>query len=303
MSSPAARARRYYDAQRKVAAAGVRAVRRAARKAETPAAAKASIPTALATYQLASALNGARTTAGELGVAVASTPLSFVGTTALGYPIADPIEKMVDLLTADLDGEWRRLTDEMAKAFDVMVASEITAAGVDAASVELAAEDARYVRVLNLPSCKRCVILAGRIYRSEEAFERHPLCDCEHWVVGSEDEARAAGLILDPMEAFEHGQVRGLSQADERAIRDGADIVTVVNATAGGGRKVGITNAVTADIFGRTVKATTLGTTAKAAWRKANPNLPVRLRPQSIYEHATSHEDALRLLRLYGYLK
>ena len=64
-----------------------------------------------------------------------------------------------------------------------------------------------------------------------------------------------------------------------------------------------MTDAITAELFGRTVNATLAGTTARSEWRRKNPGLPIRLRPQSIYAHAKDRDDALRLLRLYGYLK
>lgn len=37
-----------------------------------------------------------------------------------------------------------------------------------------------YVRMLNPPSCSRCVILAGKWYRKNQGFQRHPRCDCRH---------------------------------------------------------------------------------------------------------------------------
>lgn len=302
--STATRARNHYRNQQKVALAGVRAVRRVVKSASSPAAATPAVATTLATYQYASALNAGRTMAQEAARAPVSVAQAFAGTTQLGWPIETPIETILDRLSGDLEREAQRLTDQMLAGLDLFVQSEIIAAGADAASVEIIAENARYVRVLVLPSCKRCVILAGRIYRSAEAFPRHPLCDCEHWPVGSEDEARKAGLVVDPTEAFERGQIRGLSAADTQAILDGADIQEVVNATRGGGRRPqGMTNAISAELFGRMVKATTEGTTRRAAWRRANPKLPIRLRPESIYEHAKDRDDALRLLRLYGYLK
>lgn len=317
VSSVATRARRHYRAQQLLAVAGVRAVRKAVKASRTPQAAKVAAAGTLATYQAVSALNGARTVAAEFDRSPLTTPTQYAGTTHLGYPVQVPIETVIDRLTGDLDGELERLTNAMLASLDLLVESEIIASGADASSVEIAAEDSRYVRVLTPPSCDRCTILAGRIYRSAERFRRHPKCDCQHWPVGSEDEAREAGLIVDPMEAFERGLVggsrtlpdgskgfeSGFSAADVRAIQDGADIVTVANAKAGGGRRLGITNAITADMFGRTVYGTTLGTTARAAWRRANPKLPIRLRPESIYAHAKDREDALRLLRLYGYLR
>lgn len=305
-TSTLTRARNHYRNQQKVALLGVRAVRQAVKAAPTPVAATAAVTTTLATYQLASALNGARTMASEAGRDLLSIPAAFAGTTQLGWPIETPIETIIDRLTRDLEQEAQRLTDQMLAGLDLFVQAEIIAAGADASSVEIVAgaEWTNYVRVLDLPSCDRCVILAGRIYRDNEGFARHPRCDCQHWPVESWAAAEAAGLVTDPMVAFDRGEVRGLSLADTRAIRDGADIQEVVNAKRGGGtRPKGMTNAITPEIFGKTVKATTEGTTRRAAWRKAHPNLPIRLRPESIYEHAKDRADALRLLKLYGYIK
>ena len=305
-TSTLTRARNHYRNQQKVALAGVRAVRKAVKKAPTPLAATSAATTTLATYQLASALNGARMMASEAGRDLLSTPAALAGTTQLGWPIETPIETIVDRLTRDLEQEAQRLTDQMLAGLDLFVQAEIIAAGADAASAEIIAgpEWTNYVRVLDLPSCDRCVILAGRIYRDNEGFPRHPRCDCQHWPVESWAEAEAAGLVTDPTVAFERGEIRGLSKADEQAVRDGADLQEIVNAKRGGGtRPKGMTNAITAEVFGRTVKATTEGTTRRAMWRKAHPDLPIRLRPESIYEHAKDRADALRLLRLYGYIK
>lgn len=320
-TSTLTRARNHYRNQQKIALAGVRAVRKAVKRAQTPVAASSAVTTTMATYQLASALSGARTMAAEAGREVLTVPQAFAGTTQLGWPIETPIETIIDRLAGDLEREAQRLTDQMLAGLDLFVQAEIIAAGADAAAVEIAMEPrwTNYVRVLDLPSCDRCVILAGRIYRDMEAFPRHPKCDCQHWPVDSWEEARAAGLATTPEEAFERDQIKtrqwnkkrgvyelknSLSIADMQAIRDGADIQEVVNATRGGGRRPkGMTNAISAEVFGRTVKATTEGTTKRAAWRRAHPDLPIRLRPESIYEHAKNREDAIRLLRLYGYLK
>lgn len=87
-----------------------------------------------------------------------------------------------------------------------------------------------YTRMLNPPSCDRCIILAGRWYRWNEGFQRHPRCDCQHIpaVENVPGDART-----DPYAAFEQmtpqqqEQVFGRSEA--RAIREGADIFKVVN--------------------------------------------------------------------------
>lgn len=83
-----------------------------------------------------------------------------------------------------------------------------------------------YVRSLRPPSCSRCAILAGRVYRKSQGFQRHPFCDC---LMTPTDEASGQELVTDPMEMFEKGQIRGLSKADTEAIRMGADMGQVVN--------------------------------------------------------------------------
>jgi hypothetical protein len=276
------------------------------RAARSPEQAKAGATSTLATYQAISATTAGRTLAAEADRPPLSVARAFAGETQLGYPIEYGIETIIDRAVEEMRGDFDKMVEQMMASLDLIVASEVIASGADAASVEIALDPdwTNYVRVLNLPSCDRCVILAGRIYRDNEGFARHPKCDCQHWPVSSWAEAEAAGLVTDPMVAFERGQVRGLSKADEQAIRDGADIQEVVNAKRGGGRRPqGMTNAITAEIFGRTVKATLEGTTRRAAWRKKNPGLPIRLRPESIYEHAKDREDAIRLLQLYGYIK
>ena len=306
VSSVQTRARSHYRRQQKVALAAVRAVRRAVRTSRTPAAATTAATTTLAAYQMASAMSASSTMAAEAARDVLAAPAAFAGTTMLGYPIETPIETIISRLAADLDRDLEQMTAHAMASLDLFVQAETIAAGADAASVEIVMEPAweNYVRVLVPPSCDRCTILAGRIYRDLDGFPRHPRCDCQHWPVSSWAEAEAQGLVTDPGIAFERGQVRGLSKADAQAIRDGADIGEIVNAKRGGGRRPqGMTDAVTAEVFGRTVKATLNGTTKRAAWRKAHPDLPIRLRPQSIYEHAKDRDDALRLLRLYGYTR
>lgn len=60
-----------------------------------------------------------------------------------------------------------------------------------------------YVRMLNPPSCSRCAILAGRWFRWNDGFQRHPQCDCVHIPAKSGDWARDEGFESDPYEYFE----------------------------------------------------------------------------------------------------
>lgn len=139
-----------------------------------------------------------------------------------------------------------------------------------------------WVRMANLPCCKRCIVLAGRHYRWSSGFLRHPQDDCRS-IPATENVA--GDLTTDPLEAIKAGKVTGLSQADTKAIiEDGADPGRVINAHRGMS---------TEQISGRTVKTTA----AMAARGKT------RLRPESIYEAADGNRDAaLKLLRRFGYI-
>ncbi|WP_377324738.1 EndoU domain-containing protein [Pimelobacter simplex] len=83
-----------------------------------------------------------------------------------------------------------------------------------------------WARHLNPPSCSRCAILAGRIYRWSDGFRRHPGCDCIHVPTGAKS---PADLTTDVDTMIERGQVHGLSKADMQAYRDGADLTQIVN--------------------------------------------------------------------------
>lgn len=261
-----------------------------------------------ARYQTAAALDS---TAGIAAYAadrnVLTVPQSFAGVSSYGFSLAEPIIATIDARVpapaVPLPAPWWQETAAFMTALEQLIVSEVADAGRTASQVEFVArpEWTEYVRVLRLPSCDRCTVLAGRVYKDLEAFDRHPGCDCEMWPIDSLDQARKEGLVASFDEAFEAGQVTGLSRADAQAITDGADPSVVVNAKRGT-TVPGITNALRTETFGRKVKATTHGTTKRSQWRKKNPSRLVRLRPESIYKFAKDRNDAVRLLRLYGYI-
>lgn len=113
-------------------------------------------------------------------------------------------------------------------AFDRIVATFVPNALSTATTVDMGRRPAvtGHIRSLNLPSCSRCVPLAGRVYRYSQGFQRHPRCDC---LMTLTTIAAGRDLVTDPMAAFRAGQVRGLSKADTEAIELGADISDVVN--------------------------------------------------------------------------
>lgn len=227
----------------------------------------------------------------------------FAGVSSYGFAVAEPIVATIDGVSPApveaLPANWWQPEELPAilTALEQLVASEVADAGRSASQVEFVARPdwQNYVRVLNPPSCKRCVVLAGRIYRDLEAFDRHPGDDCVMVPVQDWETAHDEGYVFSPAEAFEKGIIRDLTAAERQAVEDGADLTTVINSSSG---------IYTADVFGRRVRATTYGTTKRSAWRKANPTRLIRLRPEAIYRIAADDRaEAVRLLRLYGYIR
>lgn len=170
-----------------------------------------------------------------------------------------------------------------------------------------------YVRMLNPPSCSRCAILAGRFYRYNAAFRRHPGCDCRA-VPSKEDNAE--DIRTDPNKYFnslsKEQQDRIFTKSGAEAIRLGADIGQVVNVrkgAAGLDAAVGSTGRLTrTDVYGQSLYISTEGVTKRGVAGKVirargrDPRTTPRLMPEAVLEIAESREDALRLLKLNGYV-
>ena len=152
-----------------------------------------------------------------------------------------------------------------------------------------------YVRMLNPPSCSRCVVIAGRFFRWNQGFLRHPGCDCVHVPTGAKslDGARDEGLIDDPYRYFESltadEQAKIFGKYNAMAIRDGADIFQVINAQRG-----------------RSGLYTTEGTTKRGYFRQQNNRFKRRATPELIYRQAElkgwGRDGALNMLRANGYV-
>lgn len=180
------------------------------------------------------------------------------------------------------------------RQLSMMVLTEIADAGRGAAGVQIAARPrVGYVRMLNPPSCSRCVVLAGRFYRWNQGFLRHPRCDCTHvpTMVTDQAEAFAEGLIDDPYEAFnrmsEAEQNRVFTNAGAQAIRDGADMYQVVNARRGMKYRGAFT---------------TEGTTKHGWAGQILRRGQKRMTPETIYRLNPNREQAIEALRAQGYI-
>lgn len=144
-----------------------------------------------------------------------------------------------------------------------------------------------YVRVVELPACSRCIILAGREYGVSTGFLRHPRCDCTMEPVTRKNNPTPldAEELFQSMTPAQRRKIFG--EAGTKAIEDGARISTVVNA-----RK----SMAQVEMFGEKVQVTYAGTGSRKKKR------PPRLMPEEIYRQAESREHAIRLLYKNGYL-
>jgi len=133
-----------------------------------------------------------------------------------------------------------------------------------------------YARMLNPPSCSRCVILAGKWYGWNKGFLRHPRCDCLHIPAS---ESLGEGMTVSPRDYFDSlskdAQDKTFGKAEARAIRDGADVGRVEN-----------------------IRNRGLGT-AKSSARFGTPS---RMTVDDIYRVAGTRTNAIRMLTEEGYI-
>lgn len=172
-----------------------------------------------------------------------------------------------------------------------IVSLQVSDAGRVAAGADIASrQGVGWVRMLNPPSCPRCVVLAGKWFRWNDGFRRHPRCDCVHTASAAKslDGARTEGLVDDPYDYFrglsEKDQNAAFGQAQAQAIRDGGDIYQVINSARG-----------------QRGAFTTEGTTR---FGYASTQLRARQRrmtPETIYRLNPDRRDALQALRDQGY--
>lgn len=185
---------------------------------------------------------------------------------------------------------------------EMIAATQVADAYRVATSVAGATRRVRhYVRAITPPSCSRCIILAGDNMWWKTDFRRHPRCKCISVPV---DDPRS-DLITDPRGYFdslsEAEQDRIFTKAGAQAIRDGADMNRVVNARR---KAAGLAGASEGQrrLQRRDVAGQDLFTTSELTVYGSRGQQLVRLMPESIYEIARDHADAIRLLKAHGYI-
>lgn len=196
---------------------------------------------------------------------------------------------------------------DMARYASTAIAD--TARSADQVSMAANRDCVAYMRVVQLPACARCIILAGEMYSYSEGFLRHPNCDCQTLPLRERDWAGVPTpkQLISRMSEAERRRV--FTVAGAQALDAGADVGQVVNARRGMS---------TAHVFGRTLQVTSEGTTRRGLYgqslRRAGgefARIPgqryrrattPRLMPEEIFRIADDRDEELRLLRRYGYI-
>lgn len=211
-------------------------------------------------------------------------PESLSGVASDGRPLESllyqPIIAFKRLLSEGVDPNeaMRRAT----AGITMIAATQAADAGRGAVEAGMTANKrwVSYVRVVNLPACSRCIILAGRVYSHSTGFQRHPNCDCGMMPVTSDDVA-----IPSPRELFDQmspeEQDRRFGKAGAEAVRLGADLGQIVNVRRGMQQ---------ASVFGRQTLITTEGTTRRGVAGR-------RLIEQGAQTQRVAEEFATRITR------
>ncbi len=287
-----------WDEVRSWFAGPAEALRQAMTEAQAEAAAQgaAYVGTALAAAGVASSAVAAVVPGSLAGVASDGRPLESL--------LALPVRRGQRLIEQGMPEA--EVTPRVIAELVMIGRTQVADAGRVATGVAQVANRAvvGYVRQVELPACARCILLAGKLYRTLDGFARHPNCDCVHVPVSSLREAGDLGKANYPQALFEgmsrDEQDRIFGQASARAIRDGADLGQVVNARRG---------LYVSGVGNGGVSATWEGTTRRGiagkrlgARRGQRARVP-RLTPEQIYKEAGGDRDeALRLLHRFGYI-
>lgn len=194
---------------------------------------------------------------------------TLAGWTSYGLPLAP----LLDKVRAPSVPDYR---------FDRMIASQVQDAGRAGVELQIAVTPAvtAYTRMVNPPSCSRCILLAGKVYRRNTGFQRHPLCDCTHVPT-----TRTDG---DDVRFDAAGYFDSLSTAEQDRIftKGAAELIR----SAPDGKRL--------QVMGRAVNTRWMPHTSAAQDRRA------RLLPGDIVRRADGDRDELlRLLRRHRYLR
>lgn len=211
-------------------------------------------------------------------------PNRFAGVASDGRPLDSLLFSAVVHAKRHL-GSGETLSEALAAGgqwLDTLTRTQVADAGRGAAGVAIAARPrVGYVRFVSPPCCQRCAVLAGKFFKWNSGFSRHPRCDCRHQATQENTLPPGYKSEIDPSE------IRDLTESQRKAIADGADVNQTINAHRKGRRS--------ADGMTTTEGATRRGL---AGQRGAT----TRLTPDAIYRVSATREEAADRLKANGYL-
>ena len=261
----------------------------------------------------------------EAGIRVRAA--SFAGVASDGRPL-DSLLYLPVITTKETIGTGASAVDAMMRGLNQLLrmsATQVADAGRTAVGAGIAGRRTiqGYIRVATSPCCARCAILSGKEFGWNRGFQRHPRCDCIHMPATLIARGRGGRGLLPPRQGLvtnAQDYFNGLSRREQeriftvagaRAIRDGADAASVVNARRG---------MYTASAYGRRLQATREGATTRGAFYRSERARAIaagqapadigrafrlrtpRLMPEEIYRLAESRDEAIAMLRRFGYL-
>lgn len=196
---------------------------------------------------------------------------------------------------AHISGDGSPLVDSIARgttagSLGLVVGTEINDVARQGASIQVAATPrVGYVRMVEAGACSRCVVQAGRWFRWNQGFLRHPRCRCTHIPAAESD---GEDMSVDPYAYFEslsgEEQDRVFTKAGAEALREGADMGQVVNARSG---------------MSKNGQFTTTGTTSRGRAGQTLKPGQKRMTPEHIFEQANGNrEKAVELLKEHAYI-
>jgi hypothetical protein len=221
-------------------------------------------------------------------------PSAFAGMASDGRTLSGLLEGAVvaskQAVTRGLDGG-----DALAlgqRWLEQTLQTAITDAARDASAASIVARpNVGWVRMVNPPCCSRCAVLAGRVYKWNDGFRRHPRCDCLHIPTTV---ANADSYLTKPDDLVKRGLITDLTSAQKARIDDGHNLVKVLNESRDRWRERMAADRRAAGPVDR------LGRSRPAGWRGPRT---VDQPPRTVHDfmaHLTNRVDALNGMREAG---
>jgi hypothetical protein len=213
-------------------------------------------------------------------------PQAFSGVSYDGRPLDTALEGSVRHAKL-LIGSGREPSEALIggrKWLEQALQTAVADAARDATAAQIAVRERMgWVRMVNPPCCSRCAVLAGKWYRWNDGFLRHPGCDCVHIPSA---ESVAGNYVTDPKLLIERGLITDLTKGQRQRLDDGASLSGVLNESR--------------DAWRQRMAVERKRAKRSAAW---GTNTPTPLPPggiQDFLNHLTSRVDAINEMKRRG---